>query len=477
MIPHRRIKVIEKPRQAQRARQAMPGSAAPPMSPSQRLIHRLLCLVILAVVFEGVARKLAPHALGTVIFFLKDILTVVLLWSCLRMPPNVASSHLLGVMGNLVLLLLPCVLLTAIHDPLLAAFGLKQYALFPAIAVAMCQAYVPFHRREMFALFRMIAFSVVLTTLVAVVQNKLPSASWLNLSVTGDDLSGFAAGGYLRVSSTFPFVGQYCFYLNALCYCLPAYFYFRRLFTTRAEKMQMIVLAGLFIIGMFVTGSRESVIGNASILGLGVLLSVYLVGIKALFKVLMFGAIAAVLLVAIRSQHPEFFGAYDVRAAGTEELSQRTELQQRIKSGLLDWTSGGQNAPPSLFGYGLGVMSNGSEKLSNYAATWRSNTYWTETDQATTFFEGGWYLIVVWYGFRLWVVIYCFRIGLKLRRSESRFFVCFVLGYIMVMGLMGTLAIQPPLAIWWWLAVGLVTCLFHFDRVQPTGRRSIYAAI
>ncbi len=474
MIPQRRTNVVEKPGPPQRAQQAWPGFAAPPMSQDQRRIHRLLCLVILAVVFEGVARKLAPHALGTAIFFLKDILTVVLLWLCLRMPPNAASSHLLGAMGKLVLWLLPCLILTAIHDPLLAAFGLKQYALFPAIAVAVCQAYIPCHVRAMFALFRMIACSVVLTTLVAVVQNKLPSASWLNLSVAGDDLSGFSAGGYLRVSSTFSFVGQYCFYLNALCYCLPAYFYFRRLFTTRVEKMQMILLAGLFIIGMFVTGSRESVIGNASILGMGVLLSVYLVGMKALVKVLMFGATAGLLLAVMRWQHPEFFGAYDVRAAGTEDTSHRVELQQRIISGLLDWTSGTRSAPPSLFGYGLGVMSNGSEKLSDYAASWRSGGFWTETDQSTTFFEGGWYLIFVWYGFRLWVVLYCLGLGLKLRRSESRFLVCFVLGYIMVMGLMGTLSIQPPLAIWWWLAVGLVICLFHFDQAQPTGSRSIH---
>jgi hypothetical protein len=77
---------------------------------------------------------------------------------------------------------------------------------------------------------------------------------------------------------------------------------------------------------------------------------------------------------------------------GASEASHTIEMEKRIESGLLDWTDGSAQAPPSLFGYGLGVMSNGSEKLSPYAAKWRSDN-WTETDQATTFFEGGWYLV------------------------------------------------------------------------------------
>jgi hypothetical protein len=447
------------------------------MSNSQRLIHRVLSSVILSVVLEGIARKIAPHALGVLIFFAKDILTGVLLLLCLQTNLNAEASLLLGIVGILVMLLLPCLVLTGLHDPLLALFGLKQYALFPVVAVAMSQAYLPCHRRELYSLFRLIAFSVVVTTLVAVAQNRLPAANWLNLSVAGDDLGGFSAGGYLRVSSTFPFVGQYCFYLNALCYCLPAYFHFRRLSTTRAEKLLIVVLIALFIIGVFVTGSRESVIGNAAILGVAGLLSAFLVGKKAIVNLLVFALIGGVLLVVIRSQHPEFFGAYDVRSAGNEEASHKTEIEQRIASGLLQWTGGAANAPPSLLGYGLGVMSNGSDKVSEYASGWRSTGYWTETDQATTLFEGGWYLVFVWYGFRLWVIVFSLGLALKMRQLESRFTACFAMGFIVIIGITGTLAIQPPLAIWWWLAVGLVTCLFHFDRVQPTGKRRVHSGI
>jgi hypothetical protein len=142
-------------------------------------------------------------------------------------------------------------------------------------------------------------------------------------------------------------------------------------------------------------------------------------------------------------------------------------MEKRIQGGLLEWTDGTLEAPPSLFGYGLGVMSNGSDKLSAYAAQWRSSGFWTETDQATTFFEGGWYLVLVWYGFRFWVIGKCLVLVLKLRNLEFRLMACFAWGFILIIGVTGTLAIQPPMAIWWWLAVGLISCLGHFDREPP----------
>jgi hypothetical protein len=457
---------VESPQFVRRARLAATGSPSTPMSSSQRQIHHLLCLLVSSVILEGVARKLVPHALGIVIFFSKDILTLVLLGRCLKSKLNVDAHYLLGAMRLLVLLLLPCVLLTALHSPLLAFFGLKQYALFPTIAVAMCIAYLPSHVAELFFLFRLIALSVLVTTGVAVVQNKLPSASWLNLAVTGEEMSEFSAGGYLRVSSTFSFVGQYCFYLNALCYGLPAYFYLSALMRPRGTKWQGLALLGSFIVGMFVTGSRQAVLGNAAILGLaGVLLGKFAGG-KALAKVLALVAVGGVLFFVIRSQHPEFFGAYEARTSGEAEQANRAEVKERITGGLLGWTGGSEDAPPSLFGYGLGVMSNGSDKLSSYAARWRASGFWMETDQGTTFFEGGWYLMFVWYGFRLWTMVYCLGLLRKMRSVEARSMTCFALGFIVIIGTVGTLGMQPPLSVWWWLAVGLVVCLANYDRAR-----------
>jgi len=197
-------------------------------------------------------------------------------------------------------------------------------------------------------------------------------------------------------------------------------------------------------------------------------------GGKGIFKVIITVAVGAALFGALQSAFPQFFAAYQTRAQGTEEISHHLEIKQRVIGGLLDWAQGSANAPASFFGYGLGVMSNGSEKLSAYAAQWRNSGFWTETDQATTFFEGGWYLVLVWYGFRFWVIFHCLALVFKLRRVEFRMMACFAWGYILVVGVTGTLAIQPPMAIWWWLAVGLVVCLSQFDSAA-TMRKAYFA--
>ena len=374
-------------------------------------------------------------------------------------------------MGVLCVLLAPCIFLTVTKDPLLAVFGAKQYLLYPSLAAAMCAAYLPNHHRHFFSLFKWVALSVILTTLVAIAQNRLPASSWLNMTVSGDDLSKFSAGGYQRVSSTFAFVGQYCFYLNALCYCLPVYFYLNKVFRGPSANFKMLILIGLFIVGTFVTGSRTSVVGNAGILFAGGFLLAVGGGLQAVSKVIIPLITGIALYGLIQSQYPELFAAYQARVSGTQEASHTIEVKNRILNGLLDWTEGTVEAPPSLFGYGLGVMSNGSDKLSDYAAEWRYGGYWTETDQATTFFEGGWYLVIIWYGFRLWIIIHTLATVLKLRRLEFRIAACFAWGFVLVIGVAGTLAIQPTQAIWWWLAVGLIFCLRQFDLEQRKNRQ------
>lgn len=443
------------------------------MSRTQSWIHRCLCALVLTLLFEGIIRKLAPASLGIGLFFLKDFLAVALLFLCLQVRRNAAAARWLRVMAVLFTLLLPCILWTGIRDPLLAVFGAKQYALFPIVSVAICAAYLPNHFREFLNIFKLIAASLVVTTLVAVAQNRLPPGHWLNMSVGGEDLSGFSAGGYLRVSSTFSFVGQYCYYLNALCYCLPVLFC---LYQPRPKWMRYLIIVaciGLATAGTFITGSRGSVIGNLAILSVGGALAVILGKGKGVIQVVAAVIVGALLLGGLRAVRPEFFAAYETRVEGTSESSHFVEITKRIQSGLLDWTNGWDDAPPSLFGYGLGVMSNGSEKLSAYASGWRSSGFWTETDQGTTFFEGGWYLMAIWYGFRFWIIFETLLMVLKLRSGDFRIAAGFVWAFILVIGVTGTLSIQPPLAIWWWLAVGLIACLRRFEKEKAGQARNL----
>lgn len=79
-------------------------------------------------------------------------------------------------------------------------------------------------------------------------------------------------------------------------------------------------------------------------------------------------------------------------------------------------------------------------------------------------YEGGMYLFIVWYGFRFWVIASTLRMILSIKDRKLSMPACFAWGYILVIGVTGTLSIQPPMAVWWWLAVGLIYCLKEFDR-------------
>lgn len=160
-------------------------------------------------------------------------------------------------------------------------------------------------------------------------------------------------------------------------------------------------------------------------------------------------------LSVLRSIKPEFFAAYDQRSSGTEERTHSAEIEERVMGDVFGWTTWmfDQGSMQLLFGNGLGVMSNGSDKISGYASDIRSRL-WTETDIATVAWEGGLYLIVLWYGFRIWVMISVFRIWRSIKVKSMGVALSFLLAYIMIIGSYGTISSQPPLAIWWWLSVG-----------------------
>jgi hypothetical protein len=99
---------------------------------------------------------------------------------------------------------------------------------------------------------------------------------------------------------------------------------------------------------------------------------------------------------------------------------------------------------------------------------WRAHS-WTETDYATTIFEGGYYLVLVWYGFRAYVILVTLRHFLTAVTPDYLVSIAYCQAFVIVVGTLGTLALQPPIAIWWWLGVG-TTVLFSWKCIEPPDR-------
>jgi hypothetical protein len=314
---------------------------------------------------------------------------------------------------------------------------------------------------EIVRFFRWLALLVIPTALIALLQLRLPASHWLNESVDGNSLDGFSAGGYLRVSSTFSFVAQYCAFIDAEVFI--AMIALNRLRDTNfVWKVVYLSIVPLLIISSYVTGSRGAVLICCLIIALAAGLALLKFQVRSAGRILVIIGGLLLTLVVARMVFPSAFAAYAEREQG-QLIGASSEIQTRIYDSMFGWINGISSTP--FFGYGLGIMSNGSEMLSAYAFQERAYS-WTETDLATTLFEGGFYLVIIWYAFRAYVIFQVFRRYLSLKGEELSVPCAFCVAFVIIIGVSGTLAIQPPIAIWFWLSVG--TALLIWWKIVET---------
>jgi hypothetical protein len=428
---------------------------------AQRRLRWGLLLLVMVLTFEGLARKLNLANSSLAIFLLKDVIIAAMGLQVILLKRTPPIQFLWVSYMAAMLLFLPVIISTAAHDPVLAVFGAKQYLLYPMVAFAVFMGFENSTTEEIVRFFRWIALLVLPTAAVALIQLRLPASHWLNLSVDGNDLEGFSAAGHLRVSSTFSFVAQYCAFINAEVFIamialnnLKDVGWFR--------KLIYLSIVPLLIISSYVTGSRGAVLVNCVIVAIAAVLSLMKFQARSALRIIVI--VGALLLTLAVTQYvfPDAFAAYSEREQG-QLIGASTEIQDRISDSLFNWTRSISSTP--FLGYGLGIMSNGSELVSSYASATRAYS-WTETDFATTLFEGGLYLMIVWYGFRFFVIYQMLRRFLTMRGDELALPGAFCIGFIAIIGFNGTLAIQPPIAIWWWLAVG-VSMVIWWKSTEP----------
>lgn len=432
-----------------------------------------LYLLVVVLVFEGMFRKLLPSALGLPVFFLKDFICIAVLYHINKLRLSGLLKQLLGRWQNLLLAISPSLLYTASLDFPLGLFAAKQYLLYVVVGLLVPIAF-PDHSLEQYRRFAFyIALLVVPTTFVAVLQNSLPATHWLNLGVGGESLQGFSAGGYLRVSSTFSFTGQYSWFLNAICPFIMLELFYPYVASPSKRWPIAALLSSAFLVGIFITGGRTAVFGSVGSIVAGFILANIKAPAATLSKGIVIGAVLLSSLFILRAVKPEFFAAYDTRSKGykkgftdNSELSGTEEMQNRIIDSFTGWTSWFwvQEPVPVLLGNGLGVMSNGADKVSIYAGVIRSTGFWTEGDTATVAWEGGLYLLVIWYGFRLLMIGTCLKLWRSIRQSKYGIPASFLLANVLINGVMGNIGMHPPIAIWWWLSIGCLIAMHGFDK-------------
>jgi len=417
--------------------------------------RKLIYALLVVLVFEGVLRKALP-ALGVGIFFLKDLLCMVGLYFFVQTKLSETSKKTAQLFKAVIILIYPLLLYNLFIDPILFVWGGKLYLLYFVVALLMTIGFPPDLKNRFVFFSNLFAILIVTTVLTGILQLNLPSTHWLNRSVGGGSLENFSAAGQLRISSTFSFTAQYSFFLVFAAAVFLAFF-FINIKNKKSTLFFFLIQAASFLmlmVGGFSTGGRSAVLGIVTILAIGFVC----IGLNnpffALKKLIIPLLLFLFVFPLIKIWKPEYFAAYAERSSGDNNDA----ILDRIIEPFVQLSSS------SFLGHGMGVMTNGSDKISSYAASIRDSGFWTETDFSTIVWEGGLYLTVVWYGFRLFVIFSAFRILLSIKNKDFYSAGAFLFAYILVQGLIGTLTIQPPIAIYFWFCFGALICIQKFDE-------------
>lgn len=417
--------------------------------------RKLIYVLLVVLVFEGVLRKALP-VLGIGIFFLKDVLCVVGLHFFVKTKLSATSKKTATFFKAVIIFIYPLLLYNLFIDPVLVVWGGKLYLLYFVIAILMTIAFPADHKNRFGFFSNILGILIVISVLTGVLQLNLPATHWLNRSVGGDSLEAFSSAGKLRVSSTFSFTTQYSYFLVFACALFFAFFFINiknKKSSVLFLLIQLVILL-MLMVGGFNTGGRSAVLGIVSIIIIGFIC----IGLNNPFFALKKTIVPVLLFLfvfpLIQIWKPEYFAAYTERSSGNKNDG----ILDRVLEPFIQLKSS------SFLGHGMGVMTNGSDKISSYAASIRYSGFWTETDFSTIVWEGGLYLTVVWYGFRLFVIFTSFRILLSIKDNNFYSAAAFLFAYILVQGLIGTLTIQPPLAIYFWICFGALICIQKFDE-------------
>lgn len=438
-------------------------------APYSRQAEKIIYLLVTILVYEGILRKFL-HPLSLLLFFLKDVFCLYGLYVISRVKFGGWEKKILKMWQYTAIAFFPCLLVTFFHDPILVVFGLKQYLLYVVVGLLVPLAFPPdsFNQFKKFVFF--FSLMIVPTTMVAVLQNSLPASHWLNQSVDGNSLEGFSAAGKLRVSSTFPFTGQYSFFLNGVCVFWAASFFlppqYENFQYNKIKKIIPYATGIAFLIGSFITGGRTAVFLGGACLAIGfVLLMIKMPQLFMKKGLIAIGALFATLSV-LRAVNPDSFAAFDARSTSSESYSQSKDFQGRFETNFYGWVKffDEQDLLADVFGNGLGVMSNGSEKISSYAHNVIASGSITEQDMETTVWEGGVYLLLVFFSFRIAVILFCFKVLSSIKGRVLISAAAFLIGLVVISGLISMISRQPPAAIWWWLAIGGIITIGNYSQ-------------
>lgn len=367
------------------------------------LVVRLVTILFVALLFEGVARKWLFPGQHALFYFLRDPLVILLYFVVLFRGFPASRWFVVWLSTALFLSFASLAVYRFEGKPLVVwALGVRNY--FEYVFLAFIVAGY-FRRAEVSAFVRVVALLAPAAAFVAVLQFFAPPGSWINLGA-GGAIPPALAGDVLRTTGLMASDAQhYPYVLFTLAASIVGYL----LAFTKSARLRFLAGISSSLVMMVVSGSRGIwMLGAATFLavfGAAILARVDLakraraIGTAVLMAALVVGLFSTVLYRA--------WEAYEERNRAARTFS--AAIVERITGMFLP----GWMFEASLTGEGIGIATTGAAA----AMTGERALTLAENDWDRNFVElgliGGWLFVGLRVAFSAWLV----WIGIRAARS------------------------------------------------------------
>lgn len=416
--------------------------------------------LIYLVFFEGALRKWALPSFSSELYMLKDVVLVAALcgWLAKGTPVfTINTRRYFAMVGVFTLFGTLQIVNPAMASPVGGIFGLKAYVLwaaYPALLIAALRT-----REKFESYLKQLLIVAVPICLLAVVQSRLPTDSFLNVYARErTQIDTFGSEGAVRVTGPFPFLAGYANFLIFISvFLLPLTLHSRN----PANKLLSYTLFPLVVGTAFMTGARWPVF----FLGLflfGYLSTIVCVGMKSrvALKSMMIPVVVSVLalLILFQSSLAGWLERVEGASGSGDTFLGRTLLQfvYAFDAGVF-----------TLMGDGIGSTNNAAQAITDLlhmplVPSQRS----VEAEPGRVMAELGVLGFLLWYALRVFLIVQIFAIVPRLRDPLLKS-LAIAGGWFMTIGILAPVPFDTTLGAFYWLVAGFSFILPQLDQKSP----------
>ncbi len=341
-------------------------------------------------------------------------------------------------------------ILSDVSNIYITLLGLMNYLLFAPLAIVASCAFknsaglLEFLKRNLF-----LAFPILI---LGFAQYFGPPDSFIN-KYASDDFIIALVGDRPRITGTFSYLSGYTTYLQYIFSIYLALAFSKR--NSISTFYKWIFVIGL-LTNVLMTGARGlmGIMLVSTVIFLGIL---FLSQIRNAIKVFVqFGLIMLVCSIAI-SFNPKVNEAY---SNFVNKIEKSTDIGRRLSDNFSPFKFLDQT---SVFGYGIGTTYPPAQR---FVTSWGNMPRDFEDEPERVALEMGLIGYLLVYGWRLMILLYSWFVFCRLKNRDFKLIVLTALIFQMPFLQLSGLVFNVTAAFYYWLCVGIVFAIQHFEKKE-----------